>query len=102
MLSGKPGVICLEGSEENTQEAWRTMKSWCWQKIHVVNTESKIFSEHSKDEMQVFYRFPDFRELYFFDGPEEGVDVKMSMSLFVKYLEEHKSQYITKVLFGFD
>ena len=103
MLPGKPGVICLEGLKENTQHSWKTIKSWLWQKIHIVSIEHETLPEEAEDEIPKFCRFKGFRELLFMEGAEEGkADVKMSMSLFIKYLDDNKSQYMKKELFGFD
>lgn len=97
-------MICLEGLKENIQRSWRVIKSWQWNKIHVVSTENEtLAADAGADEIEQFRRFKGFRELLFMEGLEEGkADVKMSMSNFVKYLEDHKSQYMKKELFGFE
>lgn len=109
MLPGKPGVICLEGPEVHAMECWKIFKSWQWQKIKIIKTET--LKTHNGKEAQDFFRFKDFREIMFVENdPENGIEgelkegeeTKMSMSLFVKYLEAHKSGYMTKEIFGFE
>lgn len=100
MLSGKPGIMCFEGTQTNTQKCWREIKSWLWQKIKVVKIETLTISKNAED----FYRFPLFHELLFVENENEesSDDVKMNMSEFFKYLDAHQSTYMRKLLFGFD
>lgn len=94
---GKPGIICVEGLKGDTQEFWRIIKQWQWHKIQVRHSEVKVKQAGFK-----FNRFEDFREQLFttkVDGDDE--EVPMDMSLFMKYLEQHSSEYIKEYLFGF-
>lgn len=103
MLPGKPDVICVEGEKENTQQFWKLIRVWNWHKITIRKSEEKI---RSSDKMDTFRRFNGFREELFTDIGTEGGDtveeVKMSMSLFMKFLENHRCTYMKKELFGFD
>ncbi|XP_037827418.1 RWD domain-containing protein 2A-like [Lucilia sericata] len=96
MRPGKPGIICVEGLKECTQEFWRIIKSMNWQKIFICTIESKRKPRVKMDELR---RFTGFKEQLFCDDMEneEGV---MNMGLFLKYLELHKSGYMKKELFG--
>lgn len=103
MLPGKPGVICVEGDKVNTQQFWKVIRVWNWHKITIRKSEEKI---RSSDKVDTFHRFHGFREELFTDiGTSEGdtvEEVKMSMSLFMKFLENHRCTYMKKELFGFD
>jgi len=92
---GKPGIICIEGIRENTQEFWRILKSMRWQKIVICKSEVK----HGK--LEKLRRFEGFKEQLFCDDldNEEGI---MNMGLFLKYLELHNSGYMKKELFGLE
>ncbi|XP_046811568.1 RWD domain-containing protein 2A [Lucilia cuprina] len=96
MRPGKPGIICVEGLKECTQEFWRIIKSMNWQKICICTIESRRKPRVKMDELR---RFTGFKEQLFCDDMEneEGV---MNMGLFLKYLEQHKSGYMKKELFG--
>jgi len=98
MLPGKPGVICFEGSTDNTQELWRIIKGWQWQKLKIVKTEG------GGDDEEKFYRFKEFREILFTegDGQDGDGDVKMNMKEFLRFLDNHRSSYMKKELFGID
>jgi hypothetical protein len=111
LLPGKPGVICLEGPEAQATDCWKIYKSWQWQKIKIIKTELEERNKGQGQEAEQFFRFKDFREIMFVEnGPENGVEgdlkegeeTKMSMRLFVKYLEAHQSGYMTKEIFGFE
>ena len=95
---GKPGIICVEGLKECTQEFWRIIKSMRWQKIMICKVES---SRKARSKVDKLRRFEGFKEQLFCDDMEneEGV---MNMGLFIKYLEQHNSGYMKKELFGFE
>ena len=98
-MPGKPGIICLEGSERNVNEAWSVIKSWNWKKINVRLQEGGG-SEASR-------RFASFEEIGFvkggetrIPGREQDVHYHMDMGEFHKYLDQHDCGYIFKELFG--
>lgn len=102
MLPGKPGIICVEGEKENTQKFWKIIRVWNWHKITIRKSEEKI---RSLDNMDTFRRFSGFREELFTDINVDGEtveEVKMNMSIFMKFLELHRCSYMKKELFGFD
>lgn len=102
MLPGKPGIICVEGEKENTQNFWKIIRVWNWHKITIRKSEEKI---RSPDKMDTFRRFSGFREEIFTDINADGdavEEVKMNMSIFMKFLELHRCSYMKKELFGFD
>ncbi|XP_054737113.1 RWD domain-containing protein 2A [Anastrepha obliqua] len=92
---GKPGIICVEGLRESTQEFWRIIKAMRWQHITICK------SEPWQGKLKKRRRFDGFKEQLFCDDldNEDGV---MNMGLFIKYLEAHKSGYMKKELFGLE
>lgn len=95
---GKPGIMCVEGLKECTQEFWRIIKSMRWQKISICKVES---SRKAHSKINKLRRFEGFKEQLFCDDIENG-DGVMNMGLFMKYLEQHNSGYMKKILFGFE
>jgi Protein of unknown function (DUF1115)/RWD domain len=121
---GWPGIICVEGLHDNTQEYWKIIRGMKWKKIRIRIVEQK---RRCVEELDGFRRFPAFREMLFADASElengdaagkmitmdesDGEDsdeasggsnkIRMDMSVFMKYLEKHNSLYVRKELFGF-
>ncbi|KAM7342378.1 RWD domain-containing protein 2A [Cochliomyia hominivorax] len=95
---GKPGIICVEGLKESTQEFWRIIKSMNWQKISICKIESV---RKPLDKLDKFRRFEGFKEQLFCEDEENEGSV-MNMGLFMKYLELHNSGYMKKELFCLD
>uniref|UniRef100_A0A1I8MA54 Uncharacterized protein n=1 Tax=Musca domestica TaxID=7370 RepID=A0A1I8MA54_MUSDO len=95
---GKPGIICVEGTKENTQEFWRTIRAYGWQKISLCKIES---ARKPRDKLDKLRRFEGFKEQLFCDDIESN-DGVMNMALFLKYLENHNSGYMKKELFGLE
>lgn len=93
---GKPGIICVEGQQKNTQEFWKCIRQWAWQRITVrlSETKTKPLSKCSQ-----FRRFEDFRETMCgtVDGDTDSV-APINMSEFMKFLESHNSGYVKKEL----
>lgn len=96
---GKPGIICVEGIKENTQEFWKCIRQWAWQRITIRKSEVKTKPFCKKNSFQ---RFTNFREELFTDIGDEGNEQPMNMSLFMKFLEQHNCSYIKKDLFGLE
>ncbi|XP_046919219.2 RWD domain-containing protein 2B [Dermatophagoides farinae] len=48
MLIGKPGFICVEGSDNDCDQFWTTIRSWNWQRITMIDVEkmSKSQTQH--------------------------------------------------------
>lgn len=100
---GKPGIICVEGRKEDTQEFWKCVRQWSWQRITVRLTESKT---RSPERIDGFYRFDKFKEALNTihdsnDHDTEG-NLPMEMSAFMKFLDDHKCSYVKKELLHLD
>lgn len=95
---GKPGIICVEGYKEDTEEFWKLLKGMNWQKITVKKSEDKTCSIEKIDKFRIFQSFNE--EIFIDIGDEQ--EVKMNMSVFLKYLEQHNCSYMKKYLFNFE
>lgn len=97
MWSGKPGVICFEGISDNVEDVVKNVKTWCWQKLKIVKTETAY------EDPEDFFRFKGFQEISIDENDRnEKESGRMDSSAFFKYLESHKSGYMKKELFGFE
>lgn len=92
-LPGKPGIICVEGLEDDCEEWWQTIKAMNWKRIFV-----KIHEDCSESDRDTFLKFPKFEEIAFQNGHQRSSH--MDMSELFKYLEGHGCGYIFKQLFG--
>ena len=99
-MPGKPGIICIEGTENNCNDAWSIIKSWNWKKINVRHQEEEKVEDHEQS-INVFRRFNDFQEIGFVKNSDTR-DYHMDMSEFSKYLDQNNCLYMFKLLFGFD
>jgi len=97
MWSGKPGVICFEGISDNVEDVVKNVKTWSWQKLKIVKTETAY------EDPEDFFRFKGFQEISIDENERnEKESGRMDNSAFFKYLESHKSGYMKKELFGFE
>jgi hypothetical protein len=100
MWPGKPGVICFEGLSQNVEEVVKDVKTWGWQKLKIVKTETK------SQDPEEFFRFVGFQEILIDENLRNDRNEmeygRMDTSAFFKYLENHKSGYMKKDLFGFE
>lgn len=98
---GKPGIICVEGRKADTQEFWKCIRQWAWQRITIRLTESKLRLDWN---MNAFRRFSGFNEKLDArtDANDDERHQPMDMSAFMKFLEQHQCNYVKKELFHFD
>lgn len=97
-LTGKPGVICVEGLREDCEEFWRDIRYPNWKHIsckHVENMET----EGSVDNLRLFHGFED---LQFQAHGDYGLrnDYHMDLGQFLEFLKQHQSGHIFQILFG--
>ena len=95
-LPGKPGVVCLEGDENNVEEYFSRLRRLNWKKITCRHREIGTGNKSVKDQR----KFTGFVELFFeVHGTREN---HMDMGQFLHYLEEHELGYIFQILFGIE
>ncbi|XP_023945265.2 RWD domain-containing protein 2A [Bicyclus anynana] len=93
-LPGKPGIICVEGTEYNCHEWWKIIKSMCWKRITL--RQSEIFDVSKKPEEK---RFTKFEELQFKTASSKRVN-HADMSEFSKYMEQFRLSQVFNDIFG--
>ncbi|KAM9240859.1 RWD domain-containing protein 2A isoform 1-T1 [Leptosomus discolor] len=97
-LTGKPGVICVEGLRENCEEFWRVIRYPNWKHISCKHVEN-IETEGSIDNVRLFHTFED---LQFQAHGDYGLrnDYHMDLGQFLEFLKQHQSGHIFQILFG--
>ncbi|XP_010130791.1 PREDICTED: RWD domain-containing protein 2A isoform X1 [Buceros rhinoceros silvestris] len=97
-LTGKPGVICVEGLQENCEEFWRIIRYPNWKHISCKHVEN-IETEGSVDNIRLFHAFED---LQFQAHGDYGLrnDYHMDLGQFLDFLKQHRSEHIFQILFG--
>jgi len=90
ILAGKPGFVCVEGTEENCQMWWQRVRSMNWQKI------SCKLKEDTEEEA-LWKKFSHFTNITHIRDSHQS-----DMKAFLLFLEEHASYYVFKEYFGFD
>ncbi|XP_042737678.1 RWD domain-containing protein 2A isoform X2 [Lagopus leucura] len=96
--SGKPGVICVEGTRENCEEFWRVIRYPNWKHISCKHVET-VEAEGSIDNLRLFQTFED---LQFQAHGDYGLrnDYHMDLGQFLEFLKQHQSGHIFQILFG--
>ncbi|XP_055306674.1 RWD domain-containing protein 2A-like [Sitodiplosis mosellana] len=92
---GKPGIVCIEGVKACTQEFWKIIRQWAWQRITVRLSEIK---SKPQSKCQQFRRFNQFREILYGDDCDNDSVAPITMSEFMKFLENHNCGYVKKEL----
>lgn len=100
---GWPGYLCVEGPRAQTQEWWRQIRTWHWQKIAVRRTDDATVA--NDEEAQHFRRFRGpYRDLDATNQLLAGAGGKpceaTSTGMFVKFLERNQSADAMVALFG--
>jgi len=97
-MSGKPGIICVEGRLEHVAEWWAVVRNWNWKKISVkIQEELEIDSGEAVDGKRLF---TSFEEIGLVKECHRGNH--MDMGEFYKYLEIYKTTWVFKELFGIE
>ena len=92
-LPGKPGVVCVEGSSQNTKDFYSTLRRWNWKSIACRKKEVVESSDIDSNR-----RIQGFQELAFdIHGSRQ---THMDMGQFLEYLKQHRLEYMFKELFG--
>ncbi|XP_027711548.1 RWD domain-containing protein 2A [Vombatus ursinus] len=97
-LTGKPGIICVEGKKEQCEEFWHTIRYPNWKHISCKHAET-VQVEGNGDELRIFQTF---EELQFESHGNFRHDYHMDLGKFLEYLKQHKSEHIFQMLFGIE
>ncbi|NXV86308.1 RWD2A protein, partial [Calonectris borealis] len=97
-LTGKPGVICVEGLRASCEEFWHAIRYPNWKHISCKHVEN-IETEGSTDNPRLFRAFED---LQFQAHGDYGLrnDYHMDLGQFLEFLKQHQSGHIFQILFG--
>ena len=99
-LPGKPGIICIEGYQDDCEDYWHKLKYPNWKHISCKDrTDVELDKNSSLDDKRIFQTF---EEISFEAHGDYGLrkDVHMDLGAFYQYLKEHKSEGIFQLLFG--
>ena len=89
-LPGKPGIICVEGDDDDVDQFWTRLRNLNWKKLQIKERE-RLPSIDA-------FRFDDFRELTFVhDGTAKG-----DFGLLHQFLTEKQCENVFHLFFGFD
>ncbi|XP_044277617.1 RWD domain-containing protein 2A isoform X2 [Varanus komodoensis] len=99
-LTGKPGIICVEGIKENCEEFWHVVRYPNWKHISCKHVES-VETEGNGDNLHLFHTFED---LQFQAHGDYGLrnDYHMDLGQFLEFLKAHQSEHIFQILFGIE
>ncbi|XP_072264682.1 RWD domain-containing protein 2A isoform X3 [Pyxicephalus adspersus] len=99
-LTGKPGIICVEGEKDHCEEFWRDIRYPNWKHISCKHAET-IEVTGTIDNLRLF---TSFEELIFAAHGDYGLrnDYHMDLGQFFDYLKQHQSEHIFQILFGIE
>ena len=98
-MPGKPGIVCVEGSERNTDEFWQRLRRMNWKRLVIKEREfAEVTGSNSNfDELK---KFPNFEEKCFEPREGGGRGYHMDMGMLYKYLKDNDCGHIFSVYFG--
>ena len=99
-MTGKPGIICVEGFKEHCEEFWHTIRYPSWKHISCKHAES-IETEGDGQDLRLFHSF---EELLLEAHGDYGLrnDYHMNLGQFLEFLKKHKSEHVFQILFGIE
>ena len=92
-LPGKPGVVCVEGTSQNTKDFYSILRRWNWKSIGCRRKE--VVESMDIDSNR---KIQGFQELAF--DTHGTRQTHMDMGQFLEYLRTHNLDYMFKELFG--
>nr|CAB3265835.1 RWD domain-containing protein 2B-like [Phallusia mammillata] len=98
-MPGKPGVVCVEGLQENCEEYWQRLRRQTWKRLTIAHRMDETSTEENKKTLESFRKFhTTVAEMDF--GVHGGRDYHMDLGKFLQYLTDHDSKPIFEILFG--
>ena len=92
-LPGKPGIICVEGQDNDVEQYWTRLRNLNWKKLQI--KEKEILPLIDSKVKLSFHRF---EELSFVDDHSGKGD----FGQFYHYLQEKQFEHIFHLYFGVD
>ena len=100
-LPGKPGIICVEGPRDETEEFWGRIRRWNWKKLSCKHREEIPLKDGDvKRTFDELRHFQGFEEKEFDVHGVRGREYHMDLGLFYKFLEEKQCGSVFKILLG--
>lgn len=97
-VPGKPGIICVEGNQRNSEDFWQKIRSMQWKKISLIHREDLTADDSTKfEELRAFH---DFEEKHFDPRTGKGREVHMDLGLLFQFLQERGFSDIFQMYFG--
>ncbi|XP_053458274.1 RWD domain-containing protein 2A isoform X1 [Nycticebus coucang] len=99
-MTGKPGIICVEGLKGQCEEFWHTIRYPNWKHISCKHAES-VDTEGDGRNLRLFHAF---EELLLEAHGDYGLrnDYHMNLGQFLEFLKKHKSEHVFQILFGIE
>lgn len=99
-MTGKPGIICVEGFKDQCEEFWHTIRYPNWKHISCKHAES-IETEGNGENLRLFHSF---EELLLEAHGDYGLrnDYHMNLGQFLEFLKKYKSEHVFQILFGIE
>lgn len=99
-MTGKPGIICVEGFKNHCEEFWHTIRYPNWKHISCKHAES-VETEGDGEDLRLFHSF---EELLLEAHGDYGLrnDYHMNLGQFLEFLRKHKSEHVFQILFGIE
>uniref|UniRef100_UPI00358F7697 RWD domain-containing protein 2B-like n=1 Tax=Myxine glutinosa TaxID=7769 RepID=UPI00358F7697 len=100
-LPGKPGIVCVEGTQQACDDYWTRLRRLSWHHIAIKHREdipvqvNHIAGHHSEREFEPLRRFPPLEEKAF-----QVRGTRMDLGQLYRYLEERGCGHIFKLYFG--
>ena len=92
-LPGKPGVVCVEGTSQNTKDFYSILRRWNWKSIACRKKETV-----ESNDVDSSRKIQGFQELSF--DSRGARQTHMDMGQFLEYLKAHGLEHMFKELFG--
>ncbi|XP_051840810.1 RWD domain-containing protein 2B [Antechinus flavipes] len=98
-MPGKPGVICVEGSQSTCEEFWARLRRLAWKRILIRHREDITF-DGTHDEMQKQRKFFNFEEKVFDTNGNRGNH--MDLGQLYQFLSARGCADIFRIYFGIE
>ncbi|KAM9037104.1 RWD domain-containing protein 2B isoform 2-T2 [Sarcophilus harrisii] len=98
-MPGKPGVICVEGSQSTCEEFWARLRRLSWKRILIRHREDITF-DGTHDEMQKQRKFFNFEEKVFDTNGNRGNH--MDLGQLYQFLSAKGCADIFRIYFGIE
>ena len=97
-MPGKPGMICIEGDNDNVEEFWHRIRRMQWKRVVMKEKEdTKLGLGQTIDKLR---RFDGFEERSFEPRLGKGRDARADRGLLYQFLEQRGCAHIFPLYYG--